>query len=39
MSNLNAKQLKDYREKGFVAPINVLTLEETKEIKKFSPCF
>ena len=36
MSNLNAKQLRDYREKGFVAPIDVLSSEETKEIKKES---
>ena len=34
MNNLNAKQLTDYKEKGYVAPIDVLSSEETKEIKK-----
>ena len=28
MSFLNEKQLKDYKDHGFVAPIDVLTLEE-----------
>ena len=34
MSALNAKQLKDYNDNGFVSPINVLSLEEAAEIKK-----
>ena len=34
MSSLNEKQLKDYEDHGFVAPINVLTLEEVKKIKE-----
>ena len=34
MSSLNEKQLKDYEDHGFVAPINVLTLEEAKKIKE-----
>ena len=33
MSSLNEKQLKDYEDHGFVAPIDVLTLEEAKKIK------
>ena len=34
MSLLNSKQLKDYTNDGFVAPIDVLTSEEAAEIKK-----
>ena len=34
MSSLNSKQLKDYNNNGFVAPIDVLTSEEASEIKK-----
>ena len=34
MSSLNEKQLKNYDNNGFVAPIDVLSLEEAKEIKK-----
>ena len=31
---LNDKELKDYEDHGFIAPINVLTLEEATKIKK-----
>ena len=34
MSLLNAKQLKDYNDNGFIAPICVLSLEEAEEIKR-----
>ena len=34
MSSLNEKQLKDYEDHGFVAPIDVLTLEEAIKIKE-----
>ncbi len=34
MSLLNAKQLNNYYDNGFVAPIDILSLEETEEIKK-----
>ena len=34
MNFLNEKQLKDYDDNGFVAPIDVLTSEEAAEIKK-----
>ena len=34
MSFLNKKQLKDYENHGFVAPIDVLTLEEATKIKE-----
>jgi len=34
MNSLNTKQLKDYKDHGFVAPINVLSLEEAKKIKE-----
>ena len=34
MNSLNEKQLKDYEDHGFVAPINVLTLEEAIKIKE-----
>ena len=34
MSSLNAKQLKDYEDQGFVAPIDILTAEEVKKIKE-----
>ena len=33
MSSLNSKQIKNYKDNGFVAPINVLSLEEVKKIK------
>ena len=33
MSLLNSKQIKDYKDNGFVAPINVLSLKEVKKIK------
>jgi len=31
---LKDKELKDYKDNGYVAPIDVLSLEEVKEIKK-----
>ena len=34
MNSLNVKQLKNYKEHGFVAPINVLSLEGAKKIKE-----
>ena len=34
MSSLNEKQLKDYEDHGFVAPIDILTLEEVIKIKE-----
>ena len=34
LSGLTTKQLKDYEDHGFVAPINVLTLEEAIKIKE-----
>jgi len=34
MSSLNSEQIKDYKDNGFVSPINVLTLEEAKKIKE-----
>ena len=34
MSMLSDKELKDYNDNGFVAPIDVLTLEEAEQIKK-----
>ena len=34
MSSLNSKQIKKYKDNGFVAPINVLSLEEVKKIKE-----
>ena len=34
MSMLSDKELKDYKDNGFVAPIDVLSLEEAEEIKK-----
>ena len=34
MSSLNEKQLKDYEDHGFVAPIDVLTLKESTKIKE-----
>ena len=34
MSVLSDKELKDYKNNGFVAPIDVLSLEEAEEIKK-----
>ena len=34
MSVLTGRQLKDYEDHGFVAPIDVLSLEEVKKIKE-----
>ena len=34
MTVLNAKQLKDYKNHGFVAPVDVLSLEEATKIKE-----
>ena len=34
MSSLNEKQLKDYEDQGFVAPVDILTLEEATKIKE-----
>ena len=34
MSLLNAKQLKGYYDNGFIAPIDILSLQEAAEIKK-----
>ena len=34
MSMLSDKELKDYKDNGFVSPIDVLSLEEAEEIKK-----
>ena len=34
MSSLNEKQLKDYEDHGFVAPIDILTLKESTKIKE-----
>ena len=34
MSMLSAKELKDYKDNGFVAPIDILSLKEIEEIKK-----
>ena len=34
MSMLSNKELKDYKDNGFVAPINVLSLEEVEKIKQ-----
>jgi len=34
MSSLNEKQLKDYEDRGFVSPIDVLTLAEATKIKE-----
>ena len=34
MSVLSNKELKDYKDNGFVGPIDVLSLEEAEEIKK-----
>ena len=34
MSSLNEKQLKDYEDHGFVAPIDIFTLEEATKIKE-----
>ena len=33
MSMLSNKELKDYKDNGFVAPINVLSLKEVEKIK------
>ena len=33
MTSLTSKQLKDYEDQGFVAPIDVLTSDEANEIK------
>ena len=34
MSMFGDKELKDYKDNGFVAPIDVLSLEEAEQIKK-----
>ena len=34
MTSLTPKQLKDYEDHGFVAPIDVLTSDEVNEIKE-----
>ena len=34
MSMLTDKELKNYKDDGYVAPIDVLSLEEVEEIKK-----
>ncbi len=34
MPMLSNKELKDYKDNGFIAPIEVLSLEEEEEIKK-----
>ena len=34
MSSLNSKQVKDYKDHGFVAPIDILSSEEAKRIKE-----
>ena len=34
MSMLSSKEIKNYKDHGFVAPIDVLTSEEVAEIKK-----
>ena len=34
MISLNTKQLKDYEDQGFVAPVDILTLEEATKIKE-----
>jgi len=34
MISLSTKQLKDYEDHGFVAPVDVLTIEEAKKIKE-----
>ena len=34
MSMLSDKELKDYKDNGYVAPIDILSLEEAEEIKK-----
>ena len=34
MSGLNEKQLKDYNDNGFIAPVDILSLKEVAEIKK-----
>ena len=36
MPMLNNKELENYKTNGFVAPVNVLTSEETKKIKSYS---
>ena len=36
MSFLNEKQLKDYDNNGFIAPIDVLSLEEAEETQIYS---
>ena len=34
MSSLNSKQIKNYKDNGFVAPIDVLSSEDAKKIKE-----
>ena len=33
MSSLNLKQLKNYNDNGFIAPLDILSLQETEVIK------
>ena len=34
MTFLNKKQLKDYKDNGYVSPINVLTTKEAYQVRK-----
>ena len=34
MSSLNVKQLKDYEDQGFIAPVDILTSEKAKKIEE-----
>ena len=34
MTTLTTKQLKDYEDHGFVAPVDILSLEEATKIKE-----
>ena len=34
MTSLTPKQLKDYNDRGYVAPIDILTADEANEIKE-----
>ena len=38
MSSLTVKQIKQYQEEGYVAPIDVLSKEEAKEIRDEIEC-
>ena len=39
MTSLTSKQLKDYEDYGFVAPIDVLTLDEANEITSLNDAY